>query len=511
MGLVDVDKLTFTYENEGLYKSVSFSLQFGEHACLVGKNGSGKSTFMKLLADKLTPDSGTITWLNGIKYSYLDQQLEVKTDISIRDYLYGVYKELFDREERLNNLYLEASLEDGETQEELFNKAEELRLSLEMDNFYQIEPEINNCIVGLGLANIDLSRRLKELSGGEKAKVYLCKILLEKPDVILMDEPTNFLDKTHIEWLENYLNNFKGAFLIISHDNEFLRSIAKVVYSLDSKDIVRYKGTYDYYLAEREKRIENQAKSYERQQEFIKRTQVFIQKNIVRASTTKMAQSRRKMLEKLERIEKPESAQKIFIHFPFSRALGEKVLNIKDLEIGYNNVPLLEPLTFSIKRGERVEIIGRNGIGKSTLLKTLLNVVDKISGDFEFGPTVDINYFSQEEDIDLSINSLDYVRLYYPLYTVNDCMKTLSCLGIGGDLAFKPLNELSGGQLERVRLSVLTKRKSNVLILDEPTNHLDKATKDALREALAEYEGSIILVSHEKGFAEDLVDYTIKF
>ncbi|MCR5565081.1 MAG: ATP-binding cassette domain-containing protein, partial [Gammaproteobacteria bacterium] len=181
MGLVDVEKLTFTYENEGLYKSVSFSLQFGEHACLVGKNGSGKSTFMKLLADKLTPDSGTITWLNGIKYSYLDQQLEVKTDISIRDYLYGVYKELFDREERLNNLYLEASLEDGETQEELFNKAEELRLSLEMDNFYQIEPEINNCIVGLGLANIDLSRRLKELSGGEKAKVYLCKILLEKP------------------------------------------------------------------------------------------------------------------------------------------------------------------------------------------------------------------------------------------------------------------------------------------------------------------------------------------
>lgn len=511
MAVLEVKDLKFSYENEGLYKSLNFALQHKEHATLVGPNGSGKSTFMKLISKKLNPDSGTIEWLNGITYSYLDQQLEVKKDIAINDYLYGVYKELFEREAKLNNLYIEASSKDGDEQVLLFERAESIRESLEIDNFYNIETEINNVIVGLGLSNLDMSTKLSRLSGGEKAKVYLAKILLEKPDVILMDEPTNFLDKQHIEWLEGYLNNFEGTFLVISHDQEFLKSISKVVYAIENKQINRYKGDYDYYLRERIVRFDQQVREYNKQQEYIKRTKIFIQKNLVRASTTKQAQSRRKALEKLDVIEKPDTIRQVKINFPFSKELGEKVLDITDLEIGYDNTPLLDSFSYHLRRGEKVEIIGRNGVGKTTLIKTLLGLIDKISGDFKFGPAVDINYFSQEEDIDLSKTPIDYIRFTYPNMLVNDVMKTLAPLGIKGDLATKPMIELSGGELERVRLSLLTLKKSNLLILDEPTNHLDKLTKDALHDSIRDFPGSVMIVSHEKGFADDLVDYIIKF
>ena len=511
MAVLEVKDLKFSYENEGLYKSLSFSLQHKEHATLVGPNGTGKSTFMKLIAKKLNPDSGTIEWLNGITYAYLDQQLEVKKDIAINDYLYGVYKELFEREKQLNNLYVEASLKDGDEQITLFNRAESIRESLEMDNFYNIETEINNVIVGLGLASLDMDTKLSRLSGGEKAKVYLAKILLEKPDVILMDEPTNFLDKQHIEWLQGYLNAFEGTFLVISHDQEFLRAVSKVVYAIENKSINRYKGDYDYYLRERKVRYDQQVREYNKQQELIKRTQIFIQKNIVRASTTKQAQSRRKALEKLDVLEKPTVERQCKINFPFSKELGEKVLDIEDLVIGYDNIPLLEAFSYHLRRGEKVEIIGRNGVGKTTLIKTILGIVDKISGEYRFGPAVDINYFSQEEEIDLSKTPIDYIRQTYPNMLTNDVMKTLAPLGIKGDLAIKPMRELSGGELERVRLSLLTLKKSNLLILDEPTNHLDKLTKEALHDSIENFPGSVMIVSHEKGFADDLVDYIIKF
>lgn len=511
MAILEVRDLKFSYDNNGLYKASNFDLQLYDHAVLVGPNGSGKSTFMKLIAKILNPDSGTITWLNNIKYSYLDQQLEVKKDIPIKDYLLGVYKELFDKEEELNKLYIDASIEsDPLVQDNLLSKAEDLRLWLEMNNFYNIETDLNNVIVGLGLSSIDLNNHISLLSGGEKAKVYLAKILLEKPDCILMDEPTNFLDKTHIEWLSNYLNNYKGTFLVISHDHEFLRSIARVVYAIENKEINKYKGNYDFYLKERDVRHDQQVKNYNKQQEYIKRTKIFIEKNIARASTSNLAKSRRKALEKIDVLEKPKAEQVVNINFPFSRDLGTIVLTVNDLEIGYNNIPLLEPFSYELRKNERVEIIGKNGIGKTTLIKTLMDIIPKISGTFKFGPSVDINYFSQEEDVDLSITPIDYIRLTYPMMENDAIFKVLARLGIRGELFKRPLSELSGGELERVRLSLLTIKKSNVLILDEPTNHLDKVTKVALHKAIEEYPGSVILVSHEKGFADDLVDYIIK-
>ncbi len=510
MSILEVRNLKFGYTDAELYNSVSFDLNLGEHAVLVGPNGCGKSTFMKIIARKIIEDKGEVNWLKDINYSYLDQQLHIEKDMPINKYLYGVYSNLFEREKELNDIYLKISELPEYQVDEMLNRAESMREYLEMNNFYNIETEINNVVVGLGLNRLDLNRMLSSLSGGEKEKVYLAKLLLEKPDCILMDEPTNFLDKPHVEWLTDYLNNYKGTFLVISHDQDFLKNIARVVFALESKSINKYKGDYNYYLSERELRLSRQTDAYNRQQALIKRTQEFIDKNIVRASTTKQAQSRRKMLEKMDKIEKPTIEYKPSIKFPFSKELSQEVLKIKDLEIGYNT-PLLPKISIVIRKNERIEIYGKNGIGKTTFIKTILGVIPKLSGDYIFAPSVTINYLSQEEELDLESTPIDYIRIEYPLMETQKVLATLAPLGIKGDLARKPLYELSGGELERVRIARLTLKKSNFLILDEPTNHLDKITKDELKRAIKEFPGSVLIISHENGFLNDIVNKEIKF
>lgn len=510
MSILTINDLKFGYENDGMYNSLSFQLELFDHATLVGPNGCGKTTLMKIISGLLSPDSGKVEWERGVKYAYLDQQLEVKEDVIVSEYLYGVYNDLFKKEEKINDLYIEAASASPDDATTLLERAEEIRLSLETANFYNIETEINNVIVGLGLKDIDLKNHLKILSGGEKAKVYLAKMLLEKPDVILMDEPTNFLDKPHVKWLENYLNNFKGTFLVISHDQSFLANISRVVYAIENKKLIKYKGDYNYYLKEKNARFEQARKEYEKQVEFIKKTKIFIQKNIVRASTTKQAQSRRKMLEKIDILEKPKTEYQIKLRFPYSRDLGQHVLELNELEIGYKE-PLLPPLTLLVKKNERIEVVGKNGVGKTTLIKTLLDVIKPLSGSYRFNPSADINYFSQEEDIDLTKTPMDYIRMLHPDLTNEEVLRILAPLGIKNDLARKNMEFLSGGELARVRLARMTKKKSNILILDEPTNHLDKLSKDILRDAIEAFPGSVILVSHEKGFADDLVDYAISF
>ena len=510
MAILEVRDLKFGYTDVELYNSISFDLNLGEHVVLVGPNGSGKSTFMKIIASKLTPDSGEVKWLTGIKYAYLDQQLTISKDISIGEYLHGVYEDLFKREAQMNEIYNNVMNYSDTEMETMLNRAESIREYLEVNDFYNIETEINNVVVGLGLSTIDMNRTLSTLSGGEKGKVYLAKLLLEKPDCILMDEPTNFLDKSHVNWLGEYLSNYKGTFLVISHDQEFLKVIAKIVYALEAKSFVRYKGTYDYYLKEKDLRHEQQLNAFYRQQEFIKKTKIFIEKNITRATTTKRAQSRRKMLEKLDVLEKPTTEYHPHIHFPYSKDMGQEALKMVDLLVGYD-YPLLPELNYLMKKNERMEIIGKNGIGKSTLIKTIVGERDPLGGTYTFNPSVTINYFSQEEDIDLTKTPIEYLRLTYPMMLLEECLKTLAPLGIKGDLARKPMSELSGGELGRVRLSLMTLRKSNFLILDEPTNHLDKITKDALHDAIEDFPGAVIIVSHEKGFADDLIDTIIKF
>ncbi len=509
MSLLEVENVKFKYTDKDLYNNVSFRILNNEHIVLVGPNGSGKSTFMNIIAKNIIPDSGDIMWQPNVKYAYLDQHLKIKQDVSINDYIYGVFKELFTKEKEMENYFSMLGTCRENEYEKILNRAMIIQEELEKNNFYAINSTIGNVLNGLGISNYDLDVKLKNLSGGQRAKVYLAKLLLEAPDVLLMDEPTNFLDSEHVEWLIKFLNSFSGSFVVISHDEYFIKNIANVIYALHNKTMVRYKGNYDFYLKESEIRNEHFQREYENQQKFIKQTQDFIDRNIVRATTSKAAKSRVKVLEKLDKLEKPVGDLVIKIKFPYSKDLGTEVLKFNNLEIGYNK-SLLPPLNYVIKKNEKIAILGKNGVGKSTIIKTITDQIPPIAGSFSFGNSVTINYFSQEYEY-LDETPIAFIRGFYPLKTDGEIRSILAPLGIKGDLALKSMKQLSGGEQTRVRLALMTMKKSNVLIFDEPTNHLDINTKEALFEAIDNFPGSIILVSHEKDFYDELVDYEITY
>ena len=356
MGLLDVEGLKFKYTDTNLFNDVSFRILPKDHIVLVGDNGCGKSTFMNLIAKNLIPDAGTIEWMNNIRYGYLDQHLKVKTDVSIKDYIIEVFKDLFDKEAKMNEYYEMLCTCDSKDYDKYLNYAQSIQDELEEKNYYAINSTLGNMINGLGIQEYGMDTKLNKLSGGQRAKVYLAKLLLEEPDVLLMDEPTNFLDVSHIEWLSNYLKGFKKAFVVISHDEEFLRKIGEVVYNLSNKVMTRYNMPYDTYLKEKEIREDQYKKAYESQQKFIKRTQDFIQKNIVRATTTKQAQSRRKMLERIAVLEKPKNHEPMHINFPFSKGLGQEVLKFSNLTVGYGDKVVLEDLNFLMKQNQKIAI-----------------------------------------------------------------------------------------------------------------------------------------------------------
>ena len=509
MSLLEVEGIKFKYTDNELYNDASFRVNAGEHIVIVGKNGCGKSTFMNIITKNIIPDSGKVIWMPGTTFSYLDQHLEVKKEQSVGDYLYGVFKPLFDKEKEMNRYYEMLATSPEYDYDRLLGIASQIGEELEKKNFYAINSTIGNVVNGLGLQNIDMDQPLKNLSGGQREKVFLAKMLLENHDVLLLDEPTNFLDKEHVEWLIKYLNAYPKAFVCISHDTAFIKEIARVVYELKNKKLERYKGDYNFYLKESEIRNENYERAYNNQQKFIKQTEAFIDKNRVRATSARAAQSRVKMLEHLDKLDRPEATAHIKFSFPYSRGLGQEVLKTKNLVIGYNK-PLLEPLNILIKQNEKVAIIGKNGIGKSTLLKTILGIINPLGGEYKFNNSADINYFSQEEDYP-DITPVNYLRGFYPLKTDLDLRSILAKTGIKGDLAIKSMRELSGGEQTRVRLALMLMKKSNILILDEPTNHLDLNTKEALYKALKEFPGSVILVSHEDNFYDGLVDYELKY
>lgn len=509
MSLLEVEGIKFKYTDKELYNSASFRILEGEHIVIVGPNGCGKSTFMNIISKNLIPDAGTVIWQPNVTYSYLDQHLMVRNDITIGEYIYGVFKRLYDLESQMNNYYEMLSTADESDYEKILNRANIISLELEKENFYAVNSTIGNVINGLGIDLYGMDTRLKNLSSGQRAKVYLAKLLLENHDVLLMDEPTNFLDSEHVEWLIKYLNGYKGAFVVISHDEYFIRNIANVVYAVYNKKLTKYKGNYDFYLKESEIREDHMKREYENQQKFIKQTEAFIEKNRVRATSARAAQSRVKMLEHLEKIERPVETKDLHFTFPFSRGLGQEVLKTVNLLIGYNK-PLLNPLNILIRQNEKVAILGKNGVGKSTFLKTILGIINKLDGEYKFNPSADINYFKQEDEYP-DITPVNYLRQYYPLKTDGDLRGVLAKLGIKGDLAIKSMRELSGGEQTRVRLALMTMKKSNLLILDEPTNHLDINTKEALYEAIEKFPGSVILVSHERDFYDGLLDYEINF
>lgn len=511
MSLLEVEGLRFKYADINLFNDCNFRILQHDHIVIVGDNGCGKSTFMNLIAKNLIPDAGKIEWTNGITYGYLDQHLKVKNDISIYDYITEVFAPLLKKESLMNSYYEKLCSCPEYEYNKYLSYAQTLQEELEEANFYAMNSTLGNMINGLGIQNLNMDTPLKNLSGGQRAKVYLAKLLLEEPDVLLMDEPTNFLDREHIEWLTNYLNSFKKAFVVISHDEDFIRGIAKTVYSLSNKILTRYNMPYDMYLKEREIRENQYQKAYESQQAYIKKTEEFIKKNIVRATTTKQAQSRRKMLERIKLLDKPKNHDPMTIRFPFSKGLGQEVLKLDGLTVGYNDKVVLEDLNFLMKHNQKIAILGRNGVGKSTIIKTIMGLLEPISGKYVWNPSADLNYFSQEEEYPNNMNAIDYLRNHYHLKTDGELRSILATAGIKKDLAIKPLNTLSGGEQSKVRLALMTMKKSNVLIFDEPTNHLDVNSKAELWEAIDAFPGSVILVTHEDDFYEGIVDMKLEF
>ena len=508
MSILNVEGVSFTFSGEPLLKEALMRLFLDDHAVLVGPNGHGKSTFMRLIARELNPDSGKVSWLPHIRIGYLDQFLTLEPKFIVNDYIIDVFKPLFDLENQMIDYYDKAS-HDGPNQMTYIHYAQDISEQLEDKEFYYIKSKVDNVIGGLGLSTHVLTQTLGTLSGGMKMKVMLAKLLLQDLDVLLLDEPTNFLDVTHIDFLANYLNTFERAFLVISHDERFLQMIAKTVFAIESKKIEKYKGSYEYYLTERDIRYGQHVKAHKTQQQKIKKEEQFIQKNIVRASTTKRAQSRRKLLDKIVRIDKPNVKKTYTFDFPFSYRTGEIVVKADDLLIGYDT-PLLEPIDIEIRRGQKVAITGKNGIGKTTLIKTLLKDIDPLEGTFHWIETVDIAYFSQLQSFSDDITAYSHMRAYYEDVEDKFIYTQLGSYGITYDMAHRPLRTLSGGEQTKVRLSVLKKQKSNVLILDEPTNHLDESAKEALKDAMLAYKGTLILVSHEPDIYEGVCDEVIE-
>ena len=506
MSLLEVSNLKFRYADEELYNDLDFRLFEGEHAVLVGQNGTGKSTLLKLLSKQLSPDKGSIKWVNHINVGYLDQYAQIDQELLVKTYIYDVFLPLFEKEEYQQSLYDSlVSLPESEY-DKILNRAAKITDELEAAGFYQIQSKIGNVLNGLGLGTEVLTTKISHLSGGMRAKLILAKLLLNESDVLLLDEPTNFLDVLHVEWLTKFLNNYPKTFIVISHDEQFIKGIATTVFALESKKLVRYKGNYNFYLKERLVRAEQHQKNFAAQQKFIAKTQDFINKNITRASTTKRAQSRRKMLEKVIKIDKPKINKKINFDFPLGVSTGIEVLKLKNLEIGYEN-SLIDPINFIIRKGEKIAITGKNGIGKSTLLKTVLKIIPAIAGAYQWIETAQIVYFEQDVTIDDKYTPFEIIHHDTPNLDKKAILSILANYGIDFEMSYRALSTLSGGQKAKVKFALMRNHKSNVLILDEPTNHLDFDAKESLKEALINYQGTLIIVSHEKEFYQEICDY----
>lgn len=507
MSLLEIRDLSHSFGDKILYNNVNLDIYKNEHVGVVGVNGAGKSTFIKILCGICIPDDGTIKWQSNIKLGMLDQYAEVLKDYTIYDYLKTAFKDLYDIEKKLNFLYEKMA---SDTSETIMKKASSYQNILEERNFYSIDTIIRKVSSGLGIDSLGFDTVLKNLSGGQRAKVILAKLLIEKPDMLLLDEPTNFLDKEHVSWLSEYLNTYKGAFIVVSHDIEFIKSIATCICDIDLKSIRKYNCGYEKYLKEKENLEDDYVRRYREQQRFIKKTEEFIAKNKVRAATAKMARGRQKQLDRVERLDSPNfNVQHPCINFKYLNASCKTSLTVKNLEVGYEKA-ILPKLNFKIKNGEKVVITGFNGIGKSTLLKTLIGENERISGFISFGEHIKPGYY--EQDLrwdDNTLTPLEIISDMYPDMTNKEIRRYLSLCGVKNETVLQKIKSLSGGEQSKVKICELTLNPCNMLILDEITNHLDNNCKDALKESLISYEGTVILVSHEASFYRGWADRII--
>lgn len=504
MSILTVENLFHSYGGRDIFEDVSFRLLKGEHIGLVGANGEGKSTFMKIITNTLEPDEGRILWSNKVSTGYLDQHAILQDGESIREALRHAFDSLFEIENTINEYYTKMCDCTEEEMNDMLEKIGEMQDTLEHHDFYLIDSKIEEVASALGVTDFGLESKVNELSGGQRTKVLLVKLLLEKPDILLLDEPTNYLDEEHIDWLKTYLKNYENAFILISHDIPFLNDVVNIIYHVDNCKLTRYVGNYDEFERIYEMNQRHLEAAFERQQKEIERLEDFVARNKARVATRGMANSRVKKLEKMERITLNQEKPKPTFDFKYGKTPSKTLFETNDLVIGYDQ-PLSSPMNLVLEKGKKVAIIGANGLGKSTLLKSLLGIIPAIDGKVHLGENLEIGYFEQEAPKSTK-TCIDDLWDEFPALTQYEVRSALARCGLTTDQIESRVNVLSGGEQAKLRLCKILNRPSNILVLDEPTNHLDQDAKDELQKALKSYQGTILLVCHEREFYEEVVE-----
>ena len=505
MSILNVEHLTHGFGDRAIFEDVSFRLLKGEHIGLIGANGEGKSTFMSIVTGRLMPDEGKVEWAKNVRAGYLDQHAVLEQGMSIGDVLRSAFSWLFDMETEMNHMFEQMADASPEEMEHLLEETGTYQELLDQHDFYMIDAKVDEVARALGLLDLGLDRDVTDLSGGQRTKVLLAKVLLEKPDILLLDEPTNYLDEEHIAWLKRYLLDYENAFILISHDIPFLNEVVNIIYHMENQELNRYVGDYGHFQEVYAMKKAQLEAAYRRQQQEISELKDFVARNKARVSTRNMAMSRQKKLDKMDVIELAAERPKPEFHFQYGQTPGKMLFETHDLVIGYDE-PLSKPLNFSMERGQKIALVGTNGIGKTTLLKSILGLIPAISGECELGEKLQLGYFEQEVSPDNRNSCIEEIWEEFPSFSQYEVRSALAKCGLTTKHIESQVRVLSGGEQAKVRLCKLLNRDTNFLLLDEPTNHLDVDAKDALKTALQEYRGSILLICHEPEFYQDVVD-----
>lgn len=504
MSILNVENLSHGFGDRAIFNHVSFRLLKGEHIGLIGANGEGKSTFMNIVTGKLMPDEGNVEWAKNVHVGYLDQHTVLKEGMTIRDVLKSAFADLFQMEQRMNEICEKMS---DASEDDLENMMEELGTIQDVltnRDFYIIDAKVEEVAKALGLLELGLDNDVTDLSGGQRTKVLLGKLLLEKPDILLLDEPTNYLDENHIAWLTRYLQEYENAFILISHDIPFVNSVVNLIYHMENQELNRYVGDYDKFMEVYEMKKSQLEAAYRKQQQEIDELKDFVARNKARVATRNMAMSRQKKLDKMDIITLNQEKPKPEFNFKEARASGKVIFETDDLVIGYEK-PLSKPMNLRMERGEKIALVGSNGIGKTTLLKSILGMIEPISGKSHLGDYLYKGYFEQEMKADNRTTCIEEIWEEFPGYTQYEVRAALAKCGLTTKHIESQVRVLSGGEQAKVRLCKLINRETNVLLLDEPTNHLDVDAKEELKRALKVYKGSILLICHEPEFYKDVV------
>ena len=506
--LIQLNNVTKNFVVNEIFSNVKLEINDKDRVAIVGRNGAGKSTLLKIISGAISFDSGERTISKNTTVGYLSQEFIVREDLSIYEEMITCFDEIITLEAELEKLSFELTPENIESNPMLLDKYDRLQNEVLTHKDYHYKSKIESVLYGLDFSKEVFDKKISTFSGGEKTRLSMAKLLLSEPDLLVLDEPTNHLDMENVAWLENYLSSYNGAIVIVSHDRYFLDKVVNVIYNLEFGKLKKYVGNYSKFLVQYEEDYEKQLKEYTSQQKDIKKLEEFVQKNIVRASTSKMAKSRQKVLDKMELIDNPKKDDKAAgIEFLIKEQSGRDVLTISDLQVGYNGTKIGQNYNFAVYKGDRIAIVGRNGIGKSTLIKTIAKRHKGISGAVQYGSKVSLGYYDQKQaEFESSKTILNELWDEYPLMKEAEVRTVLGRFLFRGDDVLKIVRDLSGGEKARLQLAKLMLEKNNLLILDEPTNHLDITSKQVLEEALKNYEGTILFVSHDRYFINKIAN-----